>query len=381
MKQAVSAAGELEYLKTKTENEDTATVITEFAYGDLRYSEENVTWDHGTRIRISNLNQILKNSATIYDCRIKSYLGARYRRLLGHPNDILSLEIKHVDLDGGETRKIYPDAVRPIYIHPNNRKNKPVVHKKEFSGSEGSGWKIKLTFGYAPENDSEYDELGLKRPKQYEPYYKALSKQGLDLVRHDRVIQFHQLEEIDLVNSTHNQYNSIRGEIDLIEGFSTTITKNKIVGGTEFGAMITQVREFLNDNDYLEQRHVPGDIPEPCLRDRLSVLLEDPPHSYSDIETEYNVGGLTGFIDILADGEAWELKVNQANGLDVYQLFAYMDMGNIDEGYLVSDGISSGASEAIKFIENNHNKYIESVDRESLAINHPMSEEEIDNYV
>lgn len=381
MKQAVAAAGDLDYLKTKAPKEDLATVIHDFAYGKLDYEEEDVDWDHGTEIRITNLNQILKNSATVYDCRINSYLGARYRRLLGQPEDVMSIEIKWKDLDSGETRKIYPDAVAPVYFHPNKRVNKPVIHKKEFSGSEGNGWKVELTFGYAPENKSEYDELGLKQPKQYEPYYKALSKQGLDLIRHNRVIQFHQLEEIDLVNATHNQYNNIRGEIDLIEGFSTAITKNKIVGGVEFDSMISEVREFLNDNDYLEQRHIPGEIPEPCLRDRLASLLENPPYNYGDIETEYGVGALAGFIDIMADGEAWELKVNQADGLDVYQLFAYLDMGDIDEGHLVSDGISSGGSEAIKHIEKKHGKSIQTIDREALAINHPMSDEEIEEYV
>ncbi|WP_167768526.1 ATP-binding protein [Haloarcula amylovorans] len=381
MKQAISAAGELAYLKTKHTDEDSATVIEEFSYGEIPHETEDVDWDHGTEIRIRDLNEILQESAQVYDCRIKSYLGARYRRLIGKPEDNLKIEIKHKNLDKGETRKINPDDVRPIYFHPSTRVNDPVVHKEIFEGTEGDGWKVKLTFGYAPEDDAEYESLGINPPKNYEPYYRGLSNQGLDLIQHDRVIQFHQLEEINIVNTTHPQYNRIRGEIDLIDGFSTAITKNRIIGGTEFEAMLNKIRDFLHSNDYLEEESIPGQIPEPCLRDRLSNLLEKPPYSCKDVETEYVVGGLEGFIDILSDGEAWELKVNQASGLDVYQLFAYMDMGNIDKGHLVADGITTGASEAIKHIEDNHGKTIESVDRFDLAINQSMTDKELAKYV
>lgn len=381
MKQAVSAAGELDYLKTKPSGEDSATVVREFSYGEIDYETEDVDWEHGTEIKIKDLKEILRESAQVYSCRIRTYLGARYRRLLGRPENNLNIQIKWKDLDDGETRKINPDDVRPIYFHPSTRVNDPVVHKQEFVGTEGDGWKVKLTFGYAPKDDSEYDSLGINTPKNYEPYYRGLSNQGLDLIQHNRVIQFHQLHEIDLVNSQHPQYNKIRGEIELLEGFSTAITKNRIIGGVEFDAMTKKVREFLQENDYLEEESVPGQIPEHCLRDRLADLLEKPPYDRDDIETEYVVGGLEGFVDVLADGETWELKVNQASGLDVYQLFGYMDMGDFDKGYLVSDGITTGGSEAIKHIEANHDKEITTVDRFDMAINHSMSDEELEKYV
>ena len=60
----------------------------------------------------------------------------------------------------------------------------------------------------------------------------------------------------------------------------------------------------------------------------------------------------------MADGEAWELKKGQAAGLDVYQLFAYMDMGNINKGYLVARSFSTGAQSAADFIKKNHLKEI-----------------------
>lgn len=381
MKQAVSAAGKLEYLKTKPVDEDSATVINQFTYGSIDYETENVDWEHGTEIKIIELTEILRDTAQVYDHRIKSYIGARYRRLLGNPGNNLDITIKWKDIDGGETRKITPDDIRPVYFHPNTRVNKPVVHKRKFSGSEGDGWKAELTFGYAPNGKSEYDSLGSSQPKKYEPYSRALSNQGLDLMQNDRVIRFAQLEEIGLVNSTHPQYNKIRGEIDLVKGFSTAITKNRIVGGVEFEAMQKEIRKFLKNDEYLEEESVPNQIPEACLRDRLADLLPNSPHSYTDIETEYAVGGLTGFIDVLADNECWEIKVNQASGLDVYQLFAYMDMGDFHKGHLVSDGVTTGASEAIKHVEKEHDKKISSIDRYDLAINSNMSDDEIDEYV
>lgn len=58
-----------------------------------------------------------------------------------------------------------------------------------------------------------------------------------------------------------------------------------------------------------------------------------------------------------------------------------MDIGGIDQGYLVADGLSTGASEAIKHIEDNHGKSIEFIDRDNLAINHSMTQDEFEKYV
>ncbi len=51
-----------------------------------------------------------------------------------------------------------------------------------------------------------------------------------------------------------------------------------------------------------------------CCANRLKKYLDTNHFSpKKDVKTEYAVGGLGGFIDILADGEAYELKVNQAS--------------------------------------------------------------------
>jgi len=382
MKQAIASAGELEFLKTKPTNENSATVISEFSYGEIDYETENVDWNHGTHIKVGNLREILKSSDRVYGQRILHYLGARYRRMLGPPNGELDIQIEWRNLDDDDhMRKYTAEPIYPIYFHPNERINKPIVEKKKFYGPEGDGWVIELTFGYAPSSDAEYEKLGIESPSRYEPYSVALSKQGLDLMMHDRVIQFHQLDDIGLVKASHNQYNRIRGEIDMLEGFHTAITKNKIPESEQFNSMISQVKGFLDDENLLNSVTVPGDIPENCLRDRLAKLLRKAPYNKKNIDTEYTVGKLRGFVDVYADGEAWEIKVDQGNGIDVYQLFGYMDMADIQVGKFVSDGISGGARQAIKHINEKHGKEIEAVKLKNLAINGAMSDEEIEKYV
>jgi hypothetical protein len=261
--------------------------------------------------------------------------------------------------------------------------NKPVVLNKKFSGS---GWKAELTFGYAP-TDEELKELGISELPHYHPYKVSISKQGLDIILHDRVILFHQLSELGIVSVRHNDYNPIRGEITLLQGFSTAITKNSIMFDEHFAGCIEQIKEFLTGkgeegaSSYIRLKRYPSELPEALLRDRLANwLLNNPVNKKKDVKTEYSIEGLAGNIDILADNEAWEVKRDQANGLDVYQLFAYMDMGNIDKGYLVASTFATGASAAADFIKAHHAKDITLAKRSDFPINHQPSEEERKEY-
>src|SRR5438045_7415456 len=93
---------------------------------------------------------------------------------------------------------------------------------------EGNGWKAELTFGYATNEDNEYEELGLQPPNKFHPYRVSIGTQGLDVILHDRVILFHQLSELGIVVQRHSDYNAVRGEINLLSGFATAITKNSV---------------------------------------------------------------------------------------------------------------------------------------------------------
>jgi hypothetical protein len=384
MKQAIAALGRLRYLATKTVSEGQAIIVDRFGFGEIFPKLADVAWSHGTEVCIHRLRPIVPTASQSFTKTVVSQLGARYRRFLRGATPRMKLSIRMMDLDDIdicgtptvlENWNIEP--VAPIYFHPNRRKNEPVVKAKSFTGT---GWQAELTFGYAPTND-EYKEMELPSPKNYEPYAVSISKQGFDLIRNDRVIKFHQLSEIEIVPARHNDFNYIRGEIDLKVGFTTAITKNNIILNDAFDELRTQLREFLEDGGYLRRRSYPDEIPESLLRDRLANFLHnravDPKEN---VVTEYAVEGLGGFIDLLADGEAWELKVGPAAGLEVYQLFAYMDMANISIGYLISPGFGTGAKAAVDHIGKKHGKKITLAPTSEFPIISPPTTEERKKY-
>lgn len=384
MKQAIAALGQLKYIATKTVEDNEAVIIDELRFGDILPKSIHVEWVSGTEICVDRLKPIVPRASQRYTKTVSHYLGARYRRYLKSANPQLDLRIALLDLDdlddAGHPAAINIwkiDEVKPDYFHPHKRRNEPVLSKHQF---DGEGWQAELTLGYAPTNE-EYEHMGLEPPKSYEPYKVGIGKQGLDIIRNNRVIRFHQLSEIDLVPSRHNRYNHIRGEIDLKKGFTTAITKNFIVQDIHFQELIFQLNAFFDENRYLENKTYPDEIPEVILRDRLAKHFKnraiDPKHN---VNTEVAVQGLGGFIDILADGEAWELKINPADGLDVYQLFAYLDMGDFPRGYLVASAWKSGAHAAVNFIKDNHNKEIVLVPRSDLPINDPLTQDEIKRF-
>ncbi|GAI86571.1 unnamed protein product, partial [marine sediment metagenome] len=94
----------------------------------------------------------------------------------------------------------------------------------------------------------------------------------------------------------------------------------------------------------------------------------------------YVVQGLDGYIDIFTDEEAWELKSAPASGLDVYQLFAYLDMGKIKNGYLVAPSFKTGAKAAKDFINKKHDKEIKLVPIKEFPIDRPPTEIELQGH-
>ncbi|MCR3758920.1 ATP-binding protein [Clostridium felsineum] len=384
MKQAIAALGELEYLLTKTKNEDKAIEINEFKYGTVQGKRIDVSWKNGTEIKVKKISPIVPTTSQKYTTSVQCYLGARYRRYLRSENMKmkLSITLKNIDcIDKDGKYKVVGrweiKEINPVYFHINFRKNEPMIHKKKL---KGKNWKAEFTFGYAP-TEKQYEDLSIEPPKNYEPYKVSISKQGFDILNNDRVIKFHQLSEIGIVTTRHNKYNYIRGEIDLISGFTTAITKNSIIVDANFSELIQQIKNILNEKGYLEKKNYPDEIPEILLRDRLSKYFKTSKlFKKKDVKTEYPIEGLGGFIDILADNEVWEIKVNEACGLDVYQLFAYMDMGGFDVGYLVAKSFKTGAKSAAEFIQENHNKKIQLIERYEFPINDVPNDKEIELY-
>jgi hypothetical protein len=388
MKQAVAALGRLKYLATKTQNEEKARVIQRFGFGDIPTFYVEFDGDSGTEIAAADLNAIVITNPTNITRSLVPYLAARYRRFLRPDNKILNLSLSIKKRSSKETLNSWNvEEIKPVYFHPATRTNKPVLMGYPLSGN---GWKAKLTFGYSPTEEEEYKELGVESPNKFHPYFVSLNKQGLDIIRFDRVILFHQLSEIGIVAARHPDFNNIRGEIDLLEGFSTAITKNSIIEDEHLRECISEVRKILNGEkeseggqkkNYLRGKTYPEQIPEALLRDRLSTWLEtNPIHKRKDVKTEYVVQGLEGFIDILADNEAWEVKLEQAAALDVYQLFMYMDVGGMNKGFLVAKSFTTGAKVASEYVAKNHNKEIVLSTLDQFPITQPPTDQEREDY-
>jgi len=217
-----------------------------------------------------------------------------------------------------------------------------------------------------------------------------LSTQGLDLIFHDRIILFHQLSELGIVNQQHPDFNAIRGEISLLNGFSTAITKNSMIHDDHFRECIDLIRDILTGEkpgpggrkeNYVQHKGYPEELPEDLLRDRLSEwLTNNPLQRRQHVAKEYVVEGVEGFIDILADAEAWELKKEQASALDVYQLFMYMDIGDIRKGYLLAKTFTPGANIAARAVLDKHQKEITLAPLNQFPINHPPNAQEREDY-
>ena len=384
MKQAVAGLGELRYLATRVPGEEYARVIDGFRFGSIYPKLLETPWPHGTEVAIHKLKAIVRPNTISYTRDIMPYLGARYRRFLTPSNPKVQIIIQMLDIDdtdvdgnGAVIHKWTVNEIKPVYFHPKTRKNAPVVNHRSF---KGPGWEADLVFGYSPE-DYEWDELGLEKPSKFHPYAISLLRQGLDVILNDRVIMFHQLPELGLVNTRHNNYNNIRGEIILKSGFTTAITKNSIIATEHWSQCLYEINEFLKESNYIRSKTYPGELPEAALRDRLADWLKtNPLVRRADVKKEYSVEGLGGKIDILADGEAWEIKRDDAYGLDLYQLFAYLDMTDFKKGYLLAKGFKDSAYAARDHINQKHDVEIVLTELAEFPIVHPLSEQEIAQY-
>lgn len=383
MKQAIASLGKLEYLITKSINESETHMINQFKFGLVDASLIENVFDHGTIIKVNHLKPIVPFAIQKFAMNVIPKLGAKYRRFLKDDNPEMVLKIKLVNLDEYENEEpsVILDSnvrpVKPIYFHPNKRTNKPVIENQIF---KGRGWEARFTFGYAP-TDFEYEDLGIEKPKNYHPYYVSLNKQGFDLIEFNRVINFSQLSSIGITKNPHNDFNYVRGEIELVKGFNTSTTKNYFIRDINFVQLTSEIQEFLKEKKLLERKNDPDEIPEALLRARLKEYLETNPIApKQNVKEEISVGNLNGYIDVLADDEVWEIKKNNCSGLDVYQLFAYLDMGGYKKGYLLAKAFTSGAKEAEEFINKNHNVSITLTTLDKFPIQHPPTSEERKKY-
>jgi Histidine kinase-, DNA gyrase B-, and HSP90-like ATPase len=388
MKQAIAAIGKLDYLITKTKDSIKAHKIGEFRFGDIEVEEIDVDFNHGTIISIENVKSIVNTNPTSITRSIVPFLGARYKWFLTSTKPKISIQIRLINIDTNNILNSWNvTEVKPIYFHPNTRTNIPIILKHAL---KGQNWEADLTFGITPDSPAEFDELGVDAPTKFSPYHASINNQGLDIVLHNRVILFHQFSQIGIIGQRHNDYNHFRGEINLKNGFQTSITKNTIINDENFKECVEQVKGILSGEmpgpqgkkiNHLKSKKFPNELPENLLQDRLADWLKtNPMMPKNTVSKEYALEGIDGNIDILADGEAWELKKDQANALDVYQLFMYMDIGNIDKGFLIAKSFTPSADVAIAHIKKKHKKEIKLSKISQFPIGHPPTDSERTSY-
>lgn len=378
MKQSISALGYLYYIITKTTNDSDAMLIKELKFGELLVNLIKVDWSHGTEICIKNVNQIVPIRPQSYTMSVIPYLGARYRRFLKSEKPDMNLKIQLANADNNDkilnSYNITP--IFPVYYHPNKHINEPICYKN----FKGGGWEADLTFGYAP-TTRQYEYMGLTSPDRYDPYTVSLSKQGLDLIKNDRVLKFHMLSELGLANVNHSKFNYFRGEVNLIIGFCTANTKNNIIQDSNFQELKQALYDFFTENRWLQGYKTSKDLPESLLRDRLKKhLLTRSIDRKKDVITEYPIKTINSFIDILADNEAWEIKTEIANATNVFQLFGYMDIANISKGYLIAPSFGEGATYAVNYIYKKYHKNIILAKLDEFPINHEPNDYELNKY-
>lgn len=392
LKQVIPALGSLDYLSTKTVSmEKTANIhLDKIRWKNIPITYDNSIEGHGTIISINVTKYSSNAKLRYYRNSFKALLGARYRRYLkGDPPRVkLFLQV----FESNE-KKIdeWVAPVEPLYFNTDTRDNKPEFLRFPLSGN---GWKALLTFGNAP-TDEECNERGWEVPTEESPYYVSQSKQGFDVIIHDRVLLFHQLSEMGIVGQRHPGYNHIRGEIDLVEGFTTNVTKNSLRKDACYQELANKIAAILKGEAegpngkktrYISSSPLSSIIKEYVYRDRLKKCIEeDDLFDTKRVTTEFTLENNLGRIDILADmndgtREIWEVKTHDANGEDVYQTYMYMDALDVKKGYLVAPKFSEGAIAAKKMLKEKHgvDVYLRRLDQHPII--YELTAEEKEKY-
>lgn len=396
LKQSVAAMGHLIYLASKTENSNEGHLIRKFGY-EVDEESTDIIPNHGTEVRVAiDENKKMKTKGYSWfknECRKK--LGARYRRFLQPDNRFAVIMMHFYDSNRNRLADVEVEKNEPVYFHPSKAKNEPVFSNFKL---KGHNWEAKLTFGYAPTKE-EYERLGMEPVSRYDVYGVTLNHQGLDIIINNRVLLFHQLYQQGIVDAQHNSFNHVRGEIELLKGFTTTVTKNQLNDTVAVKECMEQIRNILSGEapgpggvikDYLKTESTPEDLPEDLLRDRLKNHLEKMPlYDCETVETEHVVEDLGGFIDVYAqmkDGsyEIWELKNEEARALDVFQLFMYMTVKKEDvqvkRGFILATSFSNGAKFAVEFLNKKYGFNIIKTTYQDYPINYKPTPDELKEY-
>lgn len=353
-----------------------------------------------TRITI-DLNQE-KRAVPVTEKATKTliqYLGARYRWFLepnkeGQKRLTLTYEmLQRSNSDDPYASTLFAvNPVKPLYFKGGTIE--PYLYKRKLE-SPGK-WAIELTAGLAPASEYQWDLIGIQpelRPKKGHPYYICQANQGLDVMIKGRVLLFNQLSEaeVKIVDSRHNRFNLVRGEINLLSGFKTQRTKNGIVAESNWKEMIQRVKTILTDQDpeFKVGRDLLGqgadddytDVDEEIYHNRVAEMLKtikamNP--NKSDVKVLQQVGeGFDLIADIIVGDEIWEIKKAASPPIDVMQLVMYLTITGKKKGFLVSESFNDSAKALIPVLKEKYGLDITLYTHKDLNINRPASVDEV----
>jgi len=365
----------------------------------LRYEPKPDSSISFTRITI-DLNQE-KRAVPVTEKATRTliqYLGARYRWFL-EPNKegLKRLTLTYDMLQRSREDEPYTSVlfavnpVKPIYFKGGNIE--PYLYKRKVE-SPGK-WAIELTAGLAPSNDYQWDQIGIPpelRAKKGQPYYICQANQGLDIMIKGRVLLFNQISEADvkIVDSRHNRFNLVRGEINLISGFKTQRTKNGVVAESNWKEMIQRVKTILTDQDpeFKIGRDLLGqstdddytDVDEEIYHKRVADILKtikmmNP--AKADVKVLQQVGeGFDLIADIIVGDDIWEIKKAASPPIDVMQLAMYLTITGKKKGFLVSESFNESAKALIPLLKSKYDLEITLYTHKDLNINRPTTIDE-----
>jgi len=321
---------------------------------------------------------MVKRRKEDYTSDVIDQLGARYRYYLNGTLDDkkLVLTLRLTD-EAGQVIKdkrgneAYWD-IKPCELRYMN--SLPNINKKKLTGKRGD-WVAFLTVGFAPDT-SEYAACGQKVPSGRHPYHRW--KKRFDIVMHNRVITHATSEDLG-VESYHNLFAPIRGEILLISGFNSSITKDGVENNANFHELKERIAERVRPilNKYLTRNGVSG-MSEGEYRDK--VALSEEKVRDAKVYKEYTIEGCACRADLVVNGEIWELKTAQADALDVYQLLCYIEMAKDPlikkkSGRLICPSFGTGSKYAIEHVKKQHGIDIKMITFGDMLLPEPFGTE------
>ena len=405
MKPALASLGQSPRIQTKSVEQDLGYAletqeIIDLVNGNgmaLNMEEIEEIPNHGTIIDIRDLipnrgEKLGKRTSgwnNVTYLRMK--LGQRYRNVLPSDYGVFSSSedsgIFVTEVSSTNTRdehKVTPIA--PVYYKcPITNNFRTHVEDRTISlSSDNPAWEARIRLGTAPRKPEHWDTIELPRASKYNPYKVTYENAGFDIIHRDIVIATGWVpdpSELEGVQKHGSVNNPLRGEIQLVSGFSSTQTKQFVNRDEAWNQLLAGLRELL----FAYEPQAPG--------------FEEPVNLYSQLtwkkkereltETQY-VNQFKNMVatKVVSKAREWvelpkietfdidqpelrtdfgkpdvvinsgtkneilvEAKPIPAEGRHLYQLRAYLDARKSRYGIILSPGLSSSGRAALDYLQ------------------------------